>query len=55
MTLGDSVMLSFDGGVSWDDSAALVAFTKAFEILGSWSSRRKTPYGNHGPTGTMLG
>jgi hypothetical protein len=31
MTLGDSVMLPFRGGVSWDGSAALVAFAKAFE------------------------
>jgi hypothetical protein len=43
MTLGDSVMLSLGGGVSWDNSATLVAFTKAFEMLGSWSSYRKTP------------
>jgi hypothetical protein len=35
MTSGDSVMLSFGGGVSWDDSAALEAFAKAFEMLGS--------------------
>jgi hypothetical protein len=34
MTLGDSVMLSLGGGVSWDDSATLVAFAKAFEMLG---------------------
>jgi hypothetical protein len=43
MTSGDSVMLSFGGGVSWDDSATLEAFAKAFEMLGSWSSYRKTP------------
>jgi hypothetical protein len=45
MTLGDSVILSHGGGVSWDDSAALEAFAKAFEILGSCSSYRKTPVG----------
>jgi hypothetical protein len=45
MTSGDSVMLSFGGRVSWDDSAALVAFAKAFEMLGSWNSCRKTPVG----------
>jgi hypothetical protein len=45
MTSGGSVMLSLGGGVSWDDSAALVAFAKAFEMLGSWSSYRKTPVG----------
>jgi hypothetical protein len=45
MTLGDSVILSLGGGVSWDNSTALVAFTKAFEMLGSWSSYRKTPMG----------
>jgi hypothetical protein len=38
-------MLSLGGGVSWDDSATLVAFAKAFEMLGSWSSYRKTPMG----------
>jgi hypothetical protein len=45
MTSGDSVMLSLGGGVSWDDSAALVALAKAFEMLGSWSSYKKTPVG----------
>jgi hypothetical protein len=30
MTLGDSVILSLGGGVSWDDSTALGAFAKAF-------------------------
>jgi hypothetical protein len=35
-------MLSFGDSVSWDDSATLLAFAKAFEILGSWSSCRKT-------------
>jgi hypothetical protein len=45
MTLGDLVMLSFGGKVSWDDSAALVAFAKAFEMLGSWNSCKKTPVG----------
>jgi hypothetical protein len=42
MTLGDSVMLSFGGGDTWDD---LAAFAKAFEMLGSWSSCRKTIVG----------
>jgi hypothetical protein len=42
MTLGDSVILSLGGGVSWDNSTALVAFNKAFEMLDSWSSYRKT-------------
>jgi hypothetical protein len=41
----DSVMLSFGGRVSWDDSAALVAFAKAFEMIGSWRSYRKTLVG----------
>jgi hypothetical protein len=43
MTLGDSVILSLGGGFSWDDLATLVAFAKTFEMLGSWSSYRKTP------------
>jgi hypothetical protein len=34
MTLGDSVLFAFGGGVSWDDSATLVALAKAFEMLG---------------------
>jgi hypothetical protein len=55
MTSGDSVVLFLGGGVSWDDSTALVAFTKAFEMLGSWSSYKKDPSGNHGSTGTKLG
>jgi hypothetical protein len=38
-------MLSLSGGVSSDDSDTLVAFAKAFEMLGSWSSYRKTPMG----------
>jgi hypothetical protein len=45
MTSGDSVILSLGGGVSWDDLATLVAFAKAFEMFGSWSSYRKTPVG----------
>jgi hypothetical protein len=45
MTSGDSVTLSFGGGVSWDDSTTLVDFAKAFEMLGSWSSCRKTLVG----------
>jgi hypothetical protein len=38
-------LYSLGGGVSWDDSAILVAFAKAFEMLGSWSSYRKTTVG----------
>jgi hypothetical protein len=38
-------MFSLGGGVSWDDSATLVALAKAFEMLGSRSSYRKTPVG----------
>jgi hypothetical protein len=45
MTLGDSVILSLGGGVSWDDSATLVAFAKSFEMLGSWSTYKKTLVG----------
>jgi hypothetical protein len=45
MTSGDSVMVSFGGRVSWDDLATLMAFAKAFEMLGSWSSYRKTLVG----------
>jgi hypothetical protein len=45
MTSDDSVILSLGGGVSWDDSVTLVAFMKAFEMVGSWSSCRKTPMG----------
>jgi hypothetical protein len=45
MTSGVSVMFSPGGGVSWEDSTALIAFAKAFQILGSWSSCRKTPVG----------
>jgi hypothetical protein len=45
MTLGDLVMLSLGGGVSWDDSATLVAHAKTFEMLGSWSSCRNTLVG----------
>jgi hypothetical protein len=45
MTSGGSVMLSFGGRVSWDDSAPLVAFAKAFEMIGSWKSYRKTLVG----------
>jgi hypothetical protein len=45
MTSGDSVIFSLGDGVSSDDSAALVGLAKAFEILGSWSSYRKTPVG----------
>jgi hypothetical protein len=45
MTLGDLVMLSGGGGVSWDDSTTLLALAKAFDIVGSWSSCKKTPVG----------
>jgi hypothetical protein len=45
MTSGESVIISLGGGVSWDGLATLVAFAKAFEMLGSWSSYRKTPVG----------
>jgi hypothetical protein len=43
MTLGVLVILSLGGEVSWDDSITLIDFAKAFEMLGSWSSYRKTP------------
>jgi hypothetical protein len=42
---GDSVIFSLDGGISWHDSAVFVALARAFEILGSWISCRKTPVG----------
>jgi hypothetical protein len=45
MTSGDSVIFLLGGGVSWDDLAILVAFAKAFEMLSSWSSYRKTHVG----------
>jgi hypothetical protein len=45
ITSGDSDMLSIGGRVSWDDSAALLVFASAFELLGSWSSCKKTPTG----------
>jgi hypothetical protein len=45
MTLGVSIILSHGGGASWGDSTALVAFAKDIEMLGSWSSCRKTPVG----------
>jgi hypothetical protein len=43
MTSGGSDMLSIDGGVSWDESAALLALANAFNMLGSWSSCKKIP------------
>jgi hypothetical protein len=43
MTSGDSDMLFVGGGVSWDDSAALLPLANTFEMLGSWSSYKKTP------------
>jgi hypothetical protein len=45
MTSDNSDMLSFGGGVSWEDSATLLALAKAHERLGSWSSCKKTPVG----------
>jgi hypothetical protein len=45
MSSCDSVILSLGGGVSWDDSATFVAFAKAFEMLDSWISYRKTLVG----------
>jgi hypothetical protein len=45
MTSGDSVIFSLGGGVFWDDSAAMVALARAFEILSSWCSYRKTHVG----------
>jgi hypothetical protein len=45
MTSGDSNMLSFGGGVSWEDSDTLLALAKALEMLGSWSSCKKTHVG----------
>jgi hypothetical protein len=45
MISGDSVMLSLGGGVSWDNSATLVALAKAFKMLGSWRSYKKIPVG----------
>jgi hypothetical protein len=50
MTSGDLVILSLCGEVSWDDSAASVAFAKDFEMLGSWRSYRKTPVGRYAST-----
>jgi hypothetical protein len=38
-------LLSGGGGVSWDDSTALLALAKAFDIVGSWNSCKKTPVG----------
>jgi hypothetical protein len=38
-------MLSFGGGVTWEDSATLLALAKALEMLDSWSSYKKTPMG----------
>jgi hypothetical protein len=35
MTSGDLEMISLSGGVSWDDSATLLALASAFEMLGS--------------------
>jgi hypothetical protein len=46
MTSGFLVILSLGGGVSWDDSTALIAMDKAFEMLSSWNSCRKTPVGS---------
>jgi hypothetical protein len=35
-------MLSIGSGISWDDSATLLTLANAFEMLGSWSSCKKT-------------
>jgi hypothetical protein len=45
MTSSDLVMPSFGCGVSWDDLVILLALAKAFEMLGSWSSCKKTHVG----------
>jgi hypothetical protein len=45
MTLGDLDMLSFGDGVSWEGSTTLQALAKALEMLGSWSSYKKTHVG----------
>jgi hypothetical protein len=45
MTSGDSVMLLGRGRVSRDDSVAFLTLAKAFDILCSWSSYKKTPAG----------
>jgi hypothetical protein len=42
-------------GVSWDDSATLLALAKAFAMLGSCNSCKKTPCENHNLTETELG
>jgi hypothetical protein len=55
MTSGDSDMPSFGGGVSWEDSATLLALAKAPEMLGSWSSYKKTSCCDHSLTGPELG
>jgi hypothetical protein len=45
MDSGDSVKPLLGGGVSRDDSATLLILAKAFAILDSWSSCKKTPMG----------
>jgi hypothetical protein len=45
MTSCDLDMLSIGGGVSWDDSAALLALANALVMLDSWISCIKTPRG----------
>jgi hypothetical protein len=45
MTSGDSVMVSLSSGVSWDDSATLLALASALAMLGSWSSCTRAPVG----------
>jgi hypothetical protein len=42
MTSCDLDMLLVNGRVSLDDSAILMALANALEILGSWSSYKKT-------------
>jgi hypothetical protein len=41
----DLVMPSFGGRVNWDYSAALLTLPKAFAILSSWRTFKKTPMG----------
>jgi hypothetical protein len=45
MASGDLIMVSFGGGASGNDSTALLALAKAFDIVGSWSSYKKIPVG----------
>jgi hypothetical protein len=45
MTSGDLDVLWLGSGTSWEDSATLLALSRALEMLGSWSSYKKTPVG----------